>query len=121
MALATGHGALLHLDVALLALPVIGHAQAGLVTLGFQGVAVGAGLVFGALTFDKLPVLVDVVARGAIIDLCLFVVVVMVEGADRALQLPKGVDLQVGVLLGKSRNAAQRDAEHDRAENHVSV
>jgi len=121
MALATGHGALLLFDVTRLALLVIGHAQPGLIALGLEGVAIRATAVFGAFALDEFAVFIDMMAFGAILDHGLFVMCVMIEHADRAFQGAESVDLEVGVFLGKGRNAAQRDAEHDRAENNISV
>jgi hypothetical protein len=121
MTLAAGHGAFFHFDVTVLALLVICHAQAGLATLGLECVAFGAPNAFGALALNQFAVLIDVVAPGAILDLGLFVMLVMVENADRTLEFPERFELEPDVIiLGKSRNAAQRDAEHDRAENYVS-
>ena len=121
VALATGHRALLLLDVTRLALPVIGHAQPGLIALGLEGVAIRAAAVFGAFALDEFAVFIDMMTFGAILDHGLFVVRVMIEHADRTFQGAESVDLEVGVFLGKGRNAAQRDAEHDRAENNISV
>lgn len=121
MALATGHRALLLFDVTRLALIVIGHAQPRLTALGLESVALRTAAVFGAFALDEFAVFIDMMAFGAILDHGLFVVCVMIEQADRTFQGAESVDLQVGVFLGKGRNAAQRDAEHDRAEDNISV
>ena len=109
------------LDVAALALFVIGHHQARLGALRFKRVTVGAGLVLGAFALDEFSIRIDMMANGAVFQGSLFVVNVMIECAYRTLQRSKSVNLQVGIFLGKSRNTAKRDAEHDRAENEVSV
>jgi hypothetical protein len=59
--------------------------------------------------------------NGAVFQRGLFVMNIMIECAYRAFQRPESINLQIGVFLGKSRNTAKRDAEHDRAENEVSV
>lgn len=121
MTLATSDGAFFLLDVTGLALLVIGHHEPWLRAIGLEGMAIHTGLVFGTFAFHQFSVFVDMVANSTVVDSGFVVVIVMVKSAYGALQFPKGIDIQVCVFLGKSRNTAKRDKEHDSAENEVSV
>lgn len=83
--------------------------------------AVGARLTLGAFALDELSIRINVMANGTVFQSGFIVVIIVIESAYRAFQCPESVNLQIGVFLGKSRNTAKRDAEHDRAENEVSV
>lgn len=121
MAFATSNGAFLGLDMAFLALLVIGHAQSGLTALRLQRVTLGAGLTFGTLALNFFSIFIYVVTNGAVFGLGLLIVNVMVKSADRTFQFSESISFQIGITLGKSRNTAKRDKEHDRAEYNVSV
>jgi len=121
MAFAASDGTLFGLDMAGLALFMIGHHESWLASLRLESMTVGTSLILGALALDQFSIFVNMMAHRTIFQSSLFVVVIMIKCADRTFQFSKGVDLQVGVVLRKSRNTAKRDAEHHRAENKVSV
>jgi hypothetical protein len=91
MALTAHHRTLFLLKMAPLAVGVKGLRQAGDAALGTQVVAVGAALIGRVLIFDLFPVLVNVVALGAVVDAGLLVVRVVPEKRRRPLGFSKGL------------------------------
>ena len=85
MTLAASDGAFFGIDVAALALLVIGHHQARLGTLGFKRVTIGAGLILGAFAVDEFSIRIDMMANGTVFQGGLFVVNVMIERTYRTL------------------------------------
>ena len=91
MTFATSNGAFLGLDMAFLALLVIGHAQSGLTALRLQRVTLGAGLTFRTLALNFFSIFIHVVTNGAVFGLCFFIMGVVIKSADRTFQFSKSI------------------------------
>ena len=63
MTFAASDGTFFGVDVATLALLVVGHHEAGLAALRLEGMTVGTSLIFGALTFDQFSIFIDMMAN----------------------------------------------------------
>lgn len=111
MTLAASHRTFFLVNVTLLALLMIRHAQPGLLSLGLHGMAVRAVLVFRTDIRNFFPVFIHMMADGTIIKPRLLIMVIMVKNTDRPFQSSKRIEIKHCIFLRKTRCARQRDAE----------
>jgi hypothetical protein len=123
MALAAHDGTLPSLLMTALAIQMKRFGQPRLSSFVFQSVAVRAPAVFGSLAFDLFPILVDMMALPAIVDLGRFIVPIVLKNGRRSLGFGKHRVVHMGhIFLRKTHhNPAKEPHNGDKPVTDPSI